>query len=91
MVVNKNDFVEYEREVLAQECIDCGKYDDVSWFDDVDENCELCGSDEVVAIHNSDGEECEICGNPLEYDDFYYVHEKSGEHVCEECFSDLEE
>lgn len=83
--------MEFEREVLAQECIDCGKYDDVSYFDDVDDVCTHCESEEVVAIHNSDGEDCENCGNPLEYDDFYYVNERTGEHLCEECFSDLED
>lgn len=91
MVVKQNDFVGIEREVLAQECIDCGKYDDVGYYDDVDEVCSRCGSDEVVAIHNSDGEDCGHCGNPLEYDDEYFMHEQSGECICEHCYNELDE
>lgn len=91
MVVNKKEFEEYEREVIAQECIECEKWDDLNWFDDVHETCELCGSEEVVVIHNSDGENCENCGNPLEYDDKYYVYARTGEHCCESCYGYLEE
>jgi len=82
---NKEDFTEYEQEVINAECGECGHFEE----EEVGE-CSECGSGDIVLEWGMEGIECSGCKEEFEPDEDFYAHDKEmNVAICIDCYDKL--
>jgi|SRR5699024_2924421 len=82
---SKDDFTQYDQEIIAIECEDCGQYADAE-----EGECPECGSENVIVEWGMEGIECSGCEVEFGPDEEFFTHDKDiSVAICARCFDKL--
>jgi hypothetical protein len=85
----KTDYRTEPDYIIGVDCCSCGSHSE--GYEAVeDQTCEVCGCTDVTVETSHEGMTCSCCGDVFDCWEDGYRNEKTGQLICQTCFSKLD-